>query len=155
MNRPPSSPFCAVRVGLLPCVYVPAGLPAYRRKERAERLRLRLRLRLVERVLLLLLLEGEIERLHLRFLLLRLGTLLLEGLDLGARVVELQGERADVLLELVGELLQLGESGEAEATSADSFSRGERGRWYRRRRSSRRLYSSSMRVLAVCWVGGG
>ena len=76
--------------------------------------------------MLLLLLEGEIERLHLRFLLLRLGTLLLEGLDLGARVVELQGERADVLLELVGELLQLGESGGARRTSADSFSRGER-----------------------------
>ena len=103
--------------------------------------------------MLLLLLEGEIERLHLRFLLLRLGTLLLEGLDLGARVVELQGERADVLLELVGELLQLGESGGARRTSADSFSRGERERWYKRRRSSRRLYSSSMRVLAVCWVG--
>ena len=103
--------------------------------------------------MLLLLLEGEIERLHLRFLLLRLGTLLLEGLDLGARVVERQGERADVLLELVGELLQLGESGGAGRTSADSFSRGERERWYKRRRSSRRLYSSSMRVLAVCWVG--
>ena len=105
--------------------------------------------------MLLLLLEGEIERLHLRFLLLRLGTLLLEGLDLGARVVELQGERADVLLELVGELLQLGESGGAARTSADSFSSGERERWGRRRRSSRRLYSSSMRVLAVCCVGGG
>ena len=111
MNRPPSSAFCAVRVGLLPCVYVPARLPAYRREERAERLRLRL----VERRLLLLLLEGEIERLHLSFLLLRLGTILLEGWDLGARGVELQGERADVLLELVGELLQLGESAGAEA----------------------------------------
>ena len=109
LNRLPSSPLCAVRVVLAPCVYFPARLQSYRRKECAERLRLRV----LERRLLLLLLEREVERLHLRFLLLRLGTLLLEGLDLGSRVVELQGERADVLLELAGELLELGESGEA------------------------------------------
>lgn len=103
MNRLASFPLGAARVGFAPCVYIADLLQPYRRKERTQRLRLWV----FGRSLLLLLFEREIERLHLRFLLLRLGALLLEGLDLGSGLVELEGERADVLFELIGELLEL------------------------------------------------
>lgn len=108
LNRVASSALGATRACFTFCDYFPAILQVYRREECAERLRLWI----IESGLLLLLFEREIERLHLRLLLLCFGTLLLEGLDLGASLVELERERADVLLKLVCELLELGESGE-------------------------------------------
>lgn len=152
LNRLASFPLGAARVGFAPCVYIADLLQPYRRKERAQRLRLWV----FGRSLLLLLFEREIERLHLRFLLLRLGALLLEGLDLGSGLVELEGERADVLFELIGELLELrgGERAKSGVLRLIRSLEVRRGREKKRRRSSRRLYSSSMRVFSECWVEG-